>query len=238
MTTVGYGDVAARSYFGRAIALLTALNGIIVVALLVSAITASTEVADDESRVLKAIQRLESLQARRKIASALVGAVVHLWHARKRTTRGKGGSSRALQASAAAAGSSRSLASPPSQLETIARVRTFTRALSAWHQQLLTQSMLSREMLNAELLQRLVLDIDRKFVLLNDRLDEAGIGMLARLKPGRKSKAEASSTSPASDPPEEQSPAAALLEPRAAADIIPEANFVQNPLARAQPSLT
>ena len=55
MTLVGYGDVVPTTHFGRLLTTLACLTGVLVLALLVSALSTTTDFTAREERVYEAI---------------------------------------------------------------------------------------------------------------------------------------------------------------------------------------
>ena len=85
ITLVGYGDVVPETHFGRLIAIMACLTGVVVLALLVSALSTTTDFTPLEDKVYEAITSdARSREELRGDAAALVKGFLVMTRLRKR----------------------------------------------------------------------------------------------------------------------------------------------------------
>lgn len=88
--TVGYGDLYPLTHLGRLVSVVAAIIGIIVIALLVNAVSASTKFNADEARALGQLEKKQLTMRRQKTAARVVGAALLYARDRRRSSPEQG----------------------------------------------------------------------------------------------------------------------------------------------------
>jgi hypothetical protein len=68
MTTVGYGDISPKSFFGRLISVVTCMFGVFLVGLVVVSVTSYFNLEGIESNVYKILLKSKKMEKRNKSA--------------------------------------------------------------------------------------------------------------------------------------------------------------------------
>lgn len=127
--TVGYGDLYPLTNLGRLISVIAAIIGIVVIALLVNAVSASTKFNADESRALGQLEKKQLTMKRQKVAARVVGAAMLYARDRRRSSTEQGTSNPLAKARGGAKKVARAKVLGPASA---ARTTKLARALGAW----------------------------------------------------------------------------------------------------------
>lgn len=135
--TVGYGDLVPATPLGRLIAIIAALSGICLIALLVNAVSSYSQLDEEEDRACELLELAERNSAKVKAAEALRRDFVRMWVGKHLLARGEKASS---SDSSSSSGTEKSLSSKVARIAApitaahhrVRHIRPFIKSLAAW----------------------------------------------------------------------------------------------------------
>ena len=173
--TVGYGDMFPYTQLGRLVSVIAAVVGIVIIALLVNAVSASTRFNPDENRALALLSKRQIILHRKECASRVIGA--SFLYMRDRVRQGRGRLSPLHGHGNTANDVARGLHRRPLGLASTKHVSQLARALGSWasHHELYVDNARCKD--SGEEVKR---DVDRlgvSLVELHQKLDMLLVGV-------------------------------------------------------------